>query len=98
MKILFILAVLSFAALAWAAFAITRHIRNSAAKAGAPSASENEIDEAIENRLTNLARPSGEYRIPTIQRSGQRDVLPIDGSPRPGSVATTDKISRHKVS
>jgi hypothetical protein len=55
MKILFTIAVLSFAALVWAAVAIARHVRRSSARTAAQPASNAALSEAIDARLSELA-------------------------------------------
>lgn len=55
MKILVIIAFISFAALAGAAFAIVRHIRKNAAEA-ALAPSDATLDQALASRLSNLTR------------------------------------------
>ena len=72
MKILFTLAMFSFAALAWAAFAITRHIRKNAASAGRPAA-DAELTQALEDRLTTLVQNSNDDRTSNSESSGQQD-------------------------
>jgi hypothetical protein len=66
MKILYIVAVVSFLALAGAALAIARHIRKGAAKAANPAA-DIALAEAIDLRLNDLARPSRDLRPATPQ-------------------------------
>jgi hypothetical protein len=61
MKILYILAVLSFLALGFAAIAIARHIRKGAARAANPHA-DNELSDAIDLRLHDLVRPARDPR------------------------------------
>jgi hypothetical protein len=68
MKILYILAVFSFVVLAGAVLAITRHVRKGAAKIANPAA-DNELSEAIDLRLHDLARPSsGQRAAPPAQQ------------------------------
>jgi len=55
MKILFAIAVLSFAALVWAALAIVRHVRRNSARAAAQPVADAEMSEAIDLRLSELA-------------------------------------------
>jgi hypothetical protein len=55
MKILFAIAVLSFAALVWAALAIVRHVRKSSARTAAHPAADTAMSEAIDIRLSELA-------------------------------------------
>ncbi len=72
MKILFIIALLSFAALAGAAFAITRHIRKNSKAVTAAEPRSEDVD-AMTQRLTAVARPAAEDRSSTGMSSGQRD-------------------------
>ena len=72
MKILFIIALLSFAALAGAAVAITRHIRKNS-KAAAAADPRSEDTDAITQRLTAVSRPAAEDRSASGASSGQRD-------------------------
>ena len=69
MKILFIIALLSFAALAGAAYAITRHIRKNAAT-HRNDVVESDLSEALEARLSDISRSNIEARP---QGSGQHD-------------------------
>jgi hypothetical protein len=62
MKILFAIAVLSFAALVWAALAIVRHVRKNSGRAAAIPAFDTEMAEAIDNRLSEIARPATRKR------------------------------------
>ncbi len=65
MKILFAIAVFSFAALVWAGLAIVRHVRKSSARAARQPAADAELSEAIDLRLTEITR----------SRSGQRPAV-----------------------
>jgi hypothetical protein len=57
MKILYTVAVLSFLALVWAAYAISRHIRANSAKTAQDLVQDPELAEAISRRLSSFARP-----------------------------------------
>ena len=59
MKIMYIVVLLSFAALAGAAYAITRHIRKNAAASQGNPARELEMSQALDVRLTGISRPAG---------------------------------------
>ena len=72
MKILFTLALLSFVALAGAAFAITRHIRRNAANAAHPG-TDADLTQALETRLTTLVPNSNDDRSPSGESSTQQD-------------------------
>ncbi len=63
MKILFAIAVLSFAALVWAALAIVRHVRRNSARLAAQPASDAALSEAIDLRLTELAGQPPKQRV-----------------------------------
>ena len=60
MKVLYVIALLSFAALLWAAFAIARHVRKGAAPAQLPVADN--TPEVLEQRLSSLTRTPPETR------------------------------------
>jgi hypothetical protein len=68
MKILFVIALVSFVALAGAAIAITRHVRKNANNA-ADAPPDQEMSDAIDLRLNDIARP--EARAPV--KSSQTD-------------------------
>jgi hypothetical protein len=66
MKILFVIALVSFVALAWAAIAITRHVRkNAKSTTGEPP--DQETAKAIDLRLNYIARPEGPAPVKSIQ-------------------------------
>jgi hypothetical protein len=74
MKILFAIAVFSFAALVWVAFAIMRHVRKNSAKAAFSPAAEAEMSQAIDVRLSSLARtPPVGQRTPLVSEEAQHD-------------------------
>ena len=58
MKILYAVAVFSFAVLIWATVAITRHIRKGAVKPEFDAAADAEMSQALDVRLSSFARPS----------------------------------------
>lgn len=73
MKILFAIAVISFAALVWAALAIARHVRkNSARSAGQPAAGP-ETSEAIDFRLAESFRPPSTQPVPAAPSDNQQE-------------------------
>jgi hypothetical protein len=59
MKILFAIAVVSFAALVWAALAIARHVRKNSARSAGQPAVDAEMSEAMDLRLLEVSRPKG---------------------------------------
>jgi hypothetical protein len=66
MKILYIVALVSFVALTWAAFAMTRYIRKGASAAKS-EASELEMHQAIEARLSSIAKhPDQKHEEPQL--------------------------------
>jgi hypothetical protein len=73
MKILFAIAVLSFAALVWAALAIMRHVRKNSARAASPPVAELEMAEAIENRLSQVTRPASRHQRAELSAEVQED-------------------------
>jgi len=77
MKILFIIALLSFAALAWAALAIRRHIRRNAAD-NKPPTPDSQTSEAINARLRGISRQPGDELTSTPRTSGKPDPLNFD--------------------
>ncbi len=71
MKILYVIALVSFAALLWAAVAIARHVRKGAVAPDPPAADNS--PEALEQRLSTLTRkPSAEAR-PTSRSTSRPD-------------------------
>jgi hypothetical protein len=73
MKILFCIAVLSFAALVWAALAIVRHVRKNSARTAAQPAADAELSEALDVRLSEIVRQSAASRVPPATSAGQQD-------------------------
>lgn len=57
MKVLYIVALFSFLVLAWAVYAITRHVRRNAAQE-LPQMQDPELTEAIDLRLSGLTQPA----------------------------------------
>ena len=72
MKVLYVIALVSFAALLWTAFAIARHVRRGAQAAQPPVADPTR--RAIEERLSNLTRTSSEGQ--TSGRTASRPQSP----------------------
>jgi hypothetical protein len=56
MKILYTIAVFSFLALVWAAFAISRHIRKNSATPAREPVQDPDLTEAIDRRLAGLVK------------------------------------------
>ncbi len=101
MKILYILALLSFAALAWAAFAIARHIRKGAAKSTVEG-HESDLSHALEARLNDIAkrtddptasaRPTEEQNFSYFNRDDSGEIFPTKTtSPKDQAQHVTDR-------
>jgi hypothetical protein len=73
MKILYIVALLSFAALAGVAYAITRHVRKNAAAAKTNPAKDLELSNALDARLSGISRTE---RATSKHPAGSIDVQP----------------------
>ena len=82
MKIMYIIALLSFAALAWAAFAITQHVRKNAA-AKVPPPTDEAMVQALDVRLNDLSR--------STVRPAYRPPEPIPGSTTAPSPVVEDR-------
>ncbi len=73
MKILFAIAVVSFAALVWAALAIVRHVRKNSARAAAQPGADAELSEALDIRLSELSRQPSRQRSEVAASDKQQD-------------------------
>ena len=105
MKILFAIAVLSFAALVWAALAIVRHVRRNSARAAAQPAAEAEMSEAIDIRLSELSRQPTRQHAAAASANAQHefsyfnrdavsstsDKMPFADPPAPNKPAVADR-------
>ncbi len=108
MKIMYIVALLSFAALAGAAYAISRHIRKNAAAAQTNPARELEMSQALDVRLTDLSRPAGSKpaagaatgakSASVLVESPPVDAPPVESQPREsqsGEEPPDDELPSH---
>jgi hypothetical protein len=75
MKILFIIALISFAVLAWAAVAVTRHIRQNAAT----NKEEETTHDLPEARLNVISRRPANEEAPVPRISDKHDPLNFSG-------------------
>jgi hypothetical protein len=90
MKILYAIAVISFAALVWAALAIARHVRKSSARAAAQPAADAELLEAIDMRLSEIVRSPAQPLSAGNSTDAEQDVSYFN---RDGAAVHSDKVN-----